>query len=359
MRETRARVRGLGVAVGVLPPGPLNAITDVAGVRVGHHTLIEGDDVRTGATVLLTHSDDPYSWRVPAGLCVGNGYGKLVGATQVVELGELETPVALTNTLCVTRAADALIDWTLAQPGNGRVGSVNPFVGETNDGRLNDIRARRVQPEHVLAALEGATSGPVAQGSVGAGTGTLAFGFKGGIGSASRRLPEGLGGWTLGALVQSNFGGVLQVAGRPVGLRAGRHYLREELTAAGSGAPDEADGSIMMLLATDAPLSSESLTRLAARAMAGLARTGAAFSNGSGDYALAFSTAEGVRRRAGRAPRLPWREVGNDDLSPLFLAAIEATEEAIYDSLCLATSVVGYRGAVGEALPLELITAGE
>jgi len=259
----------------------------------------------------------------------------------------------------VTRAADALIGWTLAQPGNGRVGSVNPFVGETNDGRLNDIRARRLQPEHVLAALEGATSGPIEQGSVGAGTGTLAFGFKGGIGSASRRLPEELGGWTVGSLVQSNFGGVLQVAGRPVGVRAGRYYLSEELTGVGDGAPDEADGSIMMLLATDAPLGSASLTRLAARAMAGLARTGAAFSNGSGDYALAFSTAEGVRRRAGRAPRRPWREVGNDDLSPLFLAAVEATEEAIYDSLCLATTVVGYRGAVGEALPLELMTAGE
>lgn len=350
-RSARARVRELGVTVGVLPPGARNDITDVPGVRVGHLTLDVGADVRTGATVILTHPDNPFRWRVPAGLCVGNGYGKLMGATQVAELGELETPIALTNTLCVTRAADALIDWTLSRRGNERVGSVNPFVGETNDGRLNDIRARRVLPEHVLAALEAATGGPVPQGSVGAGRGTLAFGYKGGIGSASRALPPALGGHAVGALVQSNFGGVLQVAGRPVGVRSGRHYLADEL---GEG---RADGSVMMVLATDAPLSSASLTRLASRAMAGLARTGAAFSNGSGDYALAFSTAEGVRRRAGSAPRAPYREVGNDALSPLFLAAIEAVEEAIYDSLCLATTVVGFGGAVGEALPPEAVTA--
>ncbi len=349
----RARLRDLGVVTGVLPTGPLNAVTDVAGVRVGHHTLVEGEGVRTGATVILAHPDDPYRWRVPAGMCVGNGYGKLMGATQVVELGELETPVALTNTLSVPRAADALLEWTLSARGNERVGSVNAFVGETNDGRLNDIRARRVTAEHVLLALESAADGPVTQGSVGAGTGTMAFGFKGGIGTASRRLPGGLGGWTVGALVQSNFGGVLQVAGMPVGIRGGRHYLRGEL--AGAGAPVDPDGSIMMVLATDAPLSAGSLRRLAARAMAGLARTGAAFSNGSGDYALAFSTAESVRRRGGSGPRRDWREVGNDDLSPLFLAAIEATEEAIYDSLCMATTVVGYRGNVGEALPLELL----
>ncbi len=349
----RARVRDLGVITGVLPTGPLNAITDVAGVRVGHHTLVEGESVRTGATVVLAHPDNPYLWRVPAGLCVGNGYGKLMGATQVMELGELETPIALTNTLCVARAAEALVGWTLEARGNGRVGSVNAFVGETNDGRLNDIRARSVLPEHVLAALEGASGGPVAQGSVGAGTGTMAFGFKGGVGTASRRLPGSLGGWTVGALVQSNFGGVLQVAGRPVGVRAGRHYLRGEL--AGAPAASDPDGSIMMVLATDAPLSASNLARLASRAMAGLARTGAAFSNGSGDYALAFSTAEGVRRRGGSAPRRDWHEVGNDDLSPVFLAAIEATEEAIYDSLCMATTVVGYQGNVGEALPLELL----
>jgi D-aminopeptidase len=361
----------------------MNAITDVAGVRVGHETLYEGAGVRTGVTVVLAHHDDPYRWRVPAALFVGNGYGKLVGATQVRELGELETPVALTNTLCVARAAEALVDWTLSRKGNARVQSVNPFVGETNDGHLNDIRARSVRPEHVLAALAAAADGPVALGTVGAGTGTMAFGFKGGIGSSSRRLPAALGGFTVGVLVQSNFGGVLQVAGRPVGVLAGRHYLRDELSAGGAraaggapraragagggagGAPDragaptgsaqDADGSIMIVIATDAPLSSAGLERLAFRSMAGLARTGAAFSNGSGDYAVAFSTAEGVRRRAGGAPKAPTRELGNDDLSPLFLATIEATEEAIYDSLCLAVSVTGHEGHVGEALPLELL----
>lgn len=376
----RARVRELGIAPGVLPPGPLNAITDVAGVRVGHETLYEGAGVRTGVTVVLAHHDDPYRWRVPAALFVGNGYGKLVGATQVRELGELETPVALTNTLCVARAAEALVDWTLGRKGNARVRSVNPFVGETNDGHLNDIRARSVRPEHVLAALAAAADGPVALGTVGAGTGTMAFGFKGGIGSSSRRVPVALGGFTVGVLVQSNFGGVLQVAGRPVGVLAGRHYLRDELSAGGApqvragagggagasagsragagastGSAQDADGSIMIVIATDAPMSSAGLERLAFRSMAGLARTGAAFSNGSGDYAVAFSTAEGVRRRAGGAPKAPTRELGNDDLSPLFLAAIEATEEAIYDSLCLAVSVTGHEGHVGEALPLELL----
>lgn len=365
----RARVRELGLVPGVLPPGPLNAITDVAGVRVGHETLYEGAGVRTGVTVVLAHHDDPYRWRVPAALFVGNGYGKLIGATQVRELGELETPIALTNTLCVARAAEALVGWTLGRRGNARVQSVNPFVGETNDGYLNDIRARPVRPEHVLAALDAAATGPVAMGAIGAGTGTMAFGFKGGIGSSSRRLPAALGGFTVGALVQSNFGGVLQVAGRQVGVLAGRHYLFDELNGAGAGAPgvgaggdlastpgvQDADGSIMIVIATDAPLSSAALGRLAFRSMAGLARTGAAFSNGSGDYAVAFSTDEGVRRRAGGAPKAPTREVGNDDLSPLFLAAIEATEEAIYDSLCLAVSVTGHEGHVGEALPVELL----
>lgn len=362
----RRRVRELGIVPGVLAPGPHNAITDVAGVRVGHETLYEGEGIRTGATVVLAHLDDPYRWRVPAAIFVGNGYGKLIGATQVRELGELETPIALTNTLCVARAAEALVDWTLGRKGNAGVRSVNPFVGETNDGYLNDIRARAVRPEHVLAALDSAAEGPVALGAVGAGTGTMAFGFKGGIGSSSRRLPAALGGFTVGALVQSNFGGVLQVAGRPVGVLSGRYYLRDELTGAdasaggaqadaSAGGAEAADGSIMIVIATDAPLSSASLGRLAFRSMAGLARTGAAFSNGSGDYAVAFSTAEAVRRRAGGAPRSQGREVGNDDLSPLFLAAIEATEEAIYDSLCMAARVVGHEGHVGEALPFGLL----
>lgn len=349
--------------VWMVGPGPANAITDVAGVRVGHHTLDEGDDVRTGVTMVLPHSDDPYRWRVPAGLAVGNGYGKLMGATQVSELGELETPIGLTNTLCVTRVADALIDWTLARRGNARVQSVNAFVGETNDGRLNDIRARRVRPEHALAALEGASEGPVEQGSVGAGRGTMAFGHKGGIGTASRRLPEHLGGHTVGALVQSNFGGDLRIAGRAVGLAASRAELlappRGVTEADGErGHPlpgGAADGSVMIVVATDAPMSASSLGRLAWRGMAGLARTGAAFSNGSGDYAVAFSTAEEVRRRGGEGPRRPYLECGNEALSPLFLATIEAVEEAIYDSLCLATTVTGFGGAVGEALPLEQV----
>lgn len=352
-REGRLRLRDLGLTPGVLPVGPRNDITDVVGVRVGHSTLVTGDDVRTGVTAVLAHGDNPFRERVPAGLVVGNGFGKLIGATQVVELGELETPIVLTNTLSVARAADALIGWMLELPGNGAVRSVNPFVGETNDGYLNDIRARVVTAEHVVAALEGASDGPVTQGAVGAGTGTVAFGFKGGIGSSSRRLPERLGAWTVGALVQSNFGGVLQVAGVPVGERLGRYYLREELSAGVGPGADPADGSIMIVLSTDAPLSSASLTRLASRGLAGLARTGAAMSDGSGDYAVAFSTHEGVRRSSRLRGRAAATSVlGNGELSPLFLAAIEAVEEAIYDSLCLAITTRGFRGRVVEAVPL-------
>lgn len=363
-RGRRSRLRELGIFPGVLRPGDRNDITDVAGVHVGHVTLFEGDDVRTGVTAVLPHPGNPYRQRVPAGLMVGNGYGKLIGATQVVELGELETPILLTNTLSAARAADALLSYMLELPGNGTVRSVNPFVGETNDGVLNDIRARAVSHDHVLAALAAAESAPVQQGAVGAGTGTVAFGYKGGIGSASRRLPPTLGGYSVGALVQTNFGGVLQVAGLPVGERSGRYYLSEELSHADTVNPsgaDPADGSVMIVLATDAPLSDRNLTRLAGRAMAGLARTGAAMSNGSGDYALAFSTAESVRRLGGGATTRPSRgaagahEVGNDAMSPLFLAAIEATEEAIYDSLCMATTTTGYQGRVVEALPLELL----
>ena len=346
--HARRRFRELGAAPGVLPPGPLNAITDVAGVLVGHATVIAGDAVRTGVTAVLAHDGNPYRERVPAGLFIGNGFGKLIGATQVQELGELETPVLLTNTLAVARAADALIDWTLALPGNEDVRSVNAFVGETNDGRLNDIRARGVDAAHVFAALTAAGPGPVAGGNVGAGTGTVAFGFKGGIGSASRLLRGPQGGWTVGALVQANFGGVLRMDGLDVGQALGR-----------SG--HDADGSIMIVLATDAPLSDRNLRRLAARAMAGLARTGAAMSHGSGDYAVAFSTAPEVRRLVpgppgSRAPvPRPTLDVANDDVSPLFLAAIEATEEAILDALCLAESMRGYGGREVEALPLDAV----
>jgi D-aminopeptidase len=354
----RCRFRDLGVAPGVLSTGAWNAITDVPGVRVGHATRIEGDDVRTGVTAVLPHAGNPFRERVPAGVVVGNGFGKLIGLSQVRELGELETPIVLTNTLAAARAADALIDWTLALPGNEEVRSVNPFVGETNDGRLNDIRGRGVGADDVLAAIAAAGSGPVAGGNVGAGTGTVAFGYKGGIGTSSRVLDGGEGGWTVGALVQANFGGVLTMDGLPVG-----KVLRRAAAGGGAGATRDADGSIVVVLATDAPLSDRNLTRLAARALAGLARTGAAMSDGSGDYAIAFSTATAVRRHVAAPPRggpprpRPLLDLANDDVSPLFLAAIEATEEAILDALCLAETMRGYRGRVVEALPLDAVRA--
>lgn len=348
---TRCRVRELGIIPGILPTGPRNAITDVAGVRVGHFTLIEGDSTRTGATAILPHGGNLFQDKVPAGVAVGNGFGKLMGSTQIVELGEIETPIVLTNTLAVPRAADALLDYTLSQPGNELVGSVNAVVGETNDGWLNDIRARRLTSDEIRIAVEVAREGDVQEGAIGAGTGTVAFGWKGGIGTSSRVLPKSLGGWALGALVQTNFGGVLQMAGIPVGQTLGQYYLKDALDKG------DADGSIMIVLATDAPLSDRNLTRLARRALAGLARTGASFSDGSGDYALAFSTAEGVRRTPERRSRVTaYPEVPNAQVSPLFQAAIEATEEAIYNSLCMAETMTGYRGTV-EALPLGKVKA--
>jgi D-aminopeptidase len=347
----RPRARDAGVVVGILPPGPLNAITDVEGVRVGHATVVEGAEVRTGVTAILPHGGNVFRERVPAAIHVGNGFGKLLGVTQVRELGELETPILLTCTLCVWRAADALAEWMLARPGMEDVRSINPVVGETNDGALNAIRARPIRPEHVSAALEGATSGPVAEGSVGAGTGTVAFGWKGGIGTSSRRLPASLGGYTVGVLVQSNYGGVLTMNGAPVGRELGRYIFQRELeTAAQRGPADRGDGSIMIVVATDAPLDARNLERLAARALVGLARTGAAMTNGSGDYVIAFSTAAQVRRHPGRAPH-EVRELTNDATSPLFLAAAEATEEAILNSLFRATTVTG-SGTTIEALPL-------
>lgn len=343
----RQRLRQLGIIPGVLSPGRGNAITDVADVRVGQVTLREGEDIRTGVTAILPHGGNLYQEKVPAGLWVGNGYGKLMGSTQIAELGEIETPIVLTNTLAVPRAADALLDWTLAQAGNENVRSVNMVVGETNDGYLNNIRRRVVTAAHVIQAITTAQTGAVAEGCIGAGTGTIAFGWKGGIGTSSRRLPATLGGYTVGVLVQSNYGGVLQIAGRPVGQELGQYYLKEEL------AQGDADGSIMMIVATDAPLSDRNLTRLAGRAGAGLARTGAAMSNGSGDYALAFSTAPAVRRKPLAPGQLQTTvEVPNDQLSPLFQAAIEATEEAIYNSLCMAETVQGWQGRIVEALPL-------
>jgi D-aminopeptidase len=325
----------------------LNAITDVAGVRVGQVTIVDDTAVNTGVTAVLPHGGNPFQVKVPAAIVVGNGFGKLTGISQVRELGELETPIVLTGTLSVPRAADAVLTYVLGLPGNDSVRSINPVVGETNDGLLSDIRRRPVTEAHVLDAIRGATSGPVEQGSVGAGRGTMAFGWKGGIGSASRRLPEGLGGWTVGVLVQTNFGGVLTVAGAPVGRALGRYYLREDLAAgvADHATGDVGDGSIMIIVATDAPVDARNLERLGARALAGLARTGSAMTNGSGDYVIAFSTVP-VDTMRGIAP------VTNDAMSPLFQAAIEATEEAIYNSLFLATTVRGHR-AVGEALPLD------
>jgi D-aminopeptidase len=351
----RPRARGAGIAIGILPPGPINAITDVAGVRVGHVTLIEGESVRTGVTAVLPHGGNLYQDKVPAGFSVANGYGKFMGSTQIEELGEIETPILLTNTLNVPEAAAGIIDWTLRQPGNAEVRSVNAVVGETNDGFLNDIRARRVAPADAVAAIEAARAGRVEEGAVGAGTGTVAFGFKGGIGTASRVTPRGEGGYTVGVLVQSNFGGVLTIAGAPVGRELGRYYLRDQIEgpAPRAGGPgDAADGSIIVVVATDAPLDARNLERLAARALLGLARTGGAGSNGSGDYAIAFSTFAANRIRAVEGPR-PVTVLGNESASPLFLAAIEATEEAIYNSLFQARTMTGRDGHVVEALPLD------
>jgi D-aminopeptidase len=353
MDTSRKRIRELGITPGILPVGKWNAITDVQGVKVGHVTLIEGNEVRTGVTAILPHQGNLYQDKVPAGIVVGNGFGKLAGSTQVEELGEIETPIVLTNTLAVPRAAEAVIDWTLAQEGNERVWSVNPVVGETNDGYyLNDIRKMAVTKEHVLQALEVAATGPVAEGCVGAGTGTVCFGWKGGIGTSSRQMPEKLGGYTVGVLVQTNFGGVLQMDGISVGKRLGQYYLKEQL----EDAEGKGDGSIMIVLATDAPLSNRNLKRLAKRALAGLARTGASMSNGSGDYVIAFSTAGEVRRTQERRSKVwAYPEVPNDLMSPLFQAAIEATEESIYNSLCMAETMMGARGAKVVALPFSFV----
>jgi D-aminopeptidase len=345
--QGRARARDLGVAPGIFQPGPLNAITDVSGIRVGHATVEAGDSVRTGVTAILPHEGNIFRDRVPAAIHVGNGFGKLLGSTQVGELGELETPILLTCTLCVWKAADALVGWMLSQPRMVNVHSINPVVAETNDGHLNAIRSRPIAPADVVRALEQAATGPVAEGSVGAGTGTMAFGWKGGIGTSSRVLPDALGGWTLGVLVQTNFGGVLQVLGVPVGRELGRYAFRSVVEQKAG------DGSIIIVVATDAPLSDRNLRRLAARAMPGLARTGASGSNGSGDYVIAFSTSTDMRRPIGQ--RMHEAQVlANDRMSGLFQAAIEATEEAIYNSLFMATAVTS-RGATVEPIPLDAV----
>ena len=345
----RARARDLGVAPGVFVPGANNAITDVAGVRVGQVTVTEGAGVRTGVTAIIPHEGNAYLERVPAAIWVGNGFGKLIGATQANELGELETPILLTCTLCVWKAADAMVEWQLQQPGMERVRSINPIVGETNDAQLNDIRSRPITAAQVRQALEGATSGPVTEGSVGAGHGTVAFGWKGGIGTSSRVLPASLGGYTVGVLVQSNFGGVLQVAGAPVGQELGQYAFKD------ASSKDGGDGSIMMVVATDAPLSDRNLKRVASRAIMGLGRTGSSASNGSGDYVIAFSTAREVRR-AVNATRLQTTELANEEMSGVFEAVVEATEEAIYNSLFQATTVTG-NGRTVEAIPLDKVRA--
>jgi D-aminopeptidase len=343
------RVRDLGVTIGVLPPGNLNAITDVEGVKVAHTTLVEGDSIKTGVTAILPHGGNIFQQKVPAAVYVGNGFGKLAGSTQVQELGNLETPIILTNTLNVATAMDAVIEYSLGLEGNEEVYSVNAVVGETNDGYLNDIRGRHVTKEDVIAAIKNAKDGEVTEGNVGAGTGTVAFGFKGGIGTSSRKLPENLGGYTLGVLVQTNFGGVLEIAGAPVGRELGKFSFSNELFS-------NADGSCMIVVATDAPLDSRNLERLAKRAFLGLAKTGGIVSNGSGDYVISFSTAEGVR--------IPYRLDGdllkqevvpNDLMSPLFMAAIEATEEAILNSLFMAETTTGFKGRIIEALPMEKV----
>jgi D-aminopeptidase len=356
---SRQRTRELGIKVGILPPGALNAITDVSGVLVGHTTIIRGDNIRTGVTAILPHNGNLFRDKVPGAVFVGNGFGKLAGSTQVNELGEIETPILLTSTLNVPRVADALIDYTLALPGNEDVQSVNPLVAETNDGYLNDIRGRHVTRDDVLNAIKAAKTGLVEEGTVGAGTGTVAFGFKGGIGTSSRKLPANLGGYFLGVLVQTNFGGVLTINGAPVGQELNRYYLKDELAKQPSGEAhkeNNADGSVIIVIATDAPVDSRNLRRLAARAMMGLARTGAAASNGSGDYAIAFSTSPDVRLRtlnqAERNIPRALKSLPNDAMSPLFLAVIEATEEAIYNSLFKATTTTG-KGHTVEALPVD------
>ncbi|MCK5481210.1 MAG: P1 family peptidase [Gammaproteobacteria bacterium] len=344
----KPRARDIGIAPGILAPGSLNAITDVRGVRVGQVTVQDGSRFNTGVTVIIPAAGNLRQDKVPAAIFVANGYGKLTGISQVRELGELETPIALTNTLNVAEGLAALVEWTLAQPGNENVRSVNAIVGETNDAYLNDIRARVLTKDHFSKAIESARAGPVDEGAVGAGTGTVAFGFKGGIGTSSRKLPSGLGGYTVGVLIQSNFGGVLTMDGLRMGEMLGQHYLKDDLANDTS-----ADGSIMIVVATDAPLSDRNLQRLARRAITGLARTGASMTNGSGDYVIAFSTAESVRRR-GSETMLTSTELPNSAVSPLFQAVAEATEEAIYNSLLQAEDVSGFMGTI-KALPIDKV----
>ncbi len=347
--EARVRARDAGIVIGILEPGPGNAITDVSGVRVGHATLKDGARINTGVTAILPHAGNLFQDKVPAGFVVANGFGKFMGSTQIEELGEIEAPILLTNTLSVPEAAAAAIEWTLAQPGNEAVRSVNAVVGETNDSVLNDIRGRHVTVALARQAIAAARSGVVQEGAVGAGAGTVAFGYKGGIGTSSRILPAALGAYRVGALVQSNYGGILTIAGIPVGQRLGRYMMKDAVEQ------KSADGSVVIILATDAPLSDRNLRRLAARAFIGIGRTGSPYANGSGDYAVAFSTNPAtVRTAQRRAGVAAYAELGNDSMTALFQAVTEAVEEAVINSLFAATSVKGFNGTV-EALPVEQV----
>jgi D-aminopeptidase len=347
--QTQKRARDFGLKIGVLPTGKWNAITDVPGVKVGHSTLIKGDSIRTGVTAILPYDGNIFQYKAPAAVYIGNGFGKLAGSTQITELGNIETPVILTNTLNVATAIDAVIEYTLSQKGNENVQSVNAVVGETNDGWLNDIRGRHVSKADVLSAISNAKTGSLEEGSAGAGTGTVCFGFKGGIGTASRKLPASLGGYCVGVLVQSNFGGVLQVDGVPVGVELGTFSFRDKLL-------NNVDGSCMIVLATNAPLDSRNLQRIAKRAFMGLSKTGGIASNGSGDYVIAFSTAKSIRILHQPSDLVQKVDIlHNDFTSPLFMAAIEATEEAIINSLFAATTITGKDGHKAEALPLNQV----
>jgi len=348
--QAKPRARDMGIHIGVMQPGKWNAITDVNGVRVGQATLFKADSVRTGVTAILPHGGNLFQQKVPAAVFTGNGFGKLTGTTQIIELGTIESPVILTNTLSVATAMNAVVTYTLSQRGNEQVQSVNAVVGETNDGYLNDIRGRHVSENDVLAAIQNAATGPVTEGNVGAGTGTVCFGFKGGTGTASRVLPQNLGGYTVGVLVQTNFGGVLTVDGVPVGEEMKKYYLRDQLNV-------DADGSCMIVVATDAPLDARNLERLAKRAFMGLARTGGIASNGSGDYVIAFSADSTLRVPFNTPATLTQTLLSNDSVSPLFLAAIEATEEAIINSLLAAETIKGKNGRTAEALPHDKLKA--
>ncbi len=344
--QTKEKAPNFNIRIGVLQSGKSNSITDVSGVMVGHTTIIKADSIRTGVTAILPHNGNLFQQKVPAAVYTGNGFGKLAGTTQIKELGNIESPIILTNTLSVATAMNAVVGYTLSQKGNENVQSVNAVIGETNDGYLNDIRGRHVKEADVFAAINNAASGKIAEGNVGAGTGTVCFGFKGGIGTASRVLPKRSGGYTVGVLVQTNFGGVLQVDGVPVGEELKKYYLQDQLN-------ETPDGSCMIIVATDAPLDARNLERLAKRAFMGLAKTGGIASNGSGDYIIAFSTDSTLRIPSNSSEKLTQTVLSNDAMSPLFMAAIEATEEAIINSLLAAETMKVKNGRIIEALPKE------